>query len=569
MSDVRAIALSIAVAIAIVMCVQSTLPRSAPAPCGRWIGGAAGAAVLLLCVWVVPRWLLLADWGATLQKLVVLVAWTASAAIVAGLPAVRAKRRALAAGVCALLIGVAAVAAAPTRTLPASDAPRPVDLSLAIDRYATFDTSFTVLLDLVRPMLSDGEFFSELRRTGDATDDRSLKAVALRVADPSQTPAPHRPHIFVVVVDSLRPDYVSAYNPAVTFTPAMGAFARESIVMRRAYTPYAGTALSQPALWAGGLIQRAMYVKPFSAVNNLEGLLTAGGYRRYLSVDEILSVIVEDWHDVVRLDAHVTHPERADQAFKFELCSTVDELTQQLDRDPLDKPIFFYTQPQSLHIRLLAGDELPSSGGRRFVTKPFFEPAATTLKRLDACFGNLIQYLKRRGLYEDSIVVLTSDHGDSYGEGGRWGHAFYVAPEILHIPLIIRVPDALRQSLRWNPDALALLTDLTPTLYGLLGYQVLPPTDLVGRPFLTARDAPEAPGRDMVLVEGSYSRVFGLLDGRARWMYTADANHTREELFAIEDDGKAENRTLTRADRLPYRKWLLERLSELNRFYAR
>ena len=54
-------------------------------------------------------------------------------------------------------------------------------------------------------------------------------------------------------------------------------------------------------------------------------------------------------------------------------------------------------------------------------------------------------------------MILTSDHGDYYGEQGRWAHAFYLAPETIRIPLIMHV-----RGLRGPPlgsDAVAMLTD--------------------------------------------------------------------------------------------------------------
>ena len=49
-----------------------------------------------------------------------------------------------------------------------------------------------------------------------------------------------------------------------------------------------------------------------------------GGYRRYISVDEILSVILGDRSNIVRLDAHLAHPERKDEMFKFDHLFDVD-----------------------------------------------------------------------------------------------------------------------------------------------------------------------------------------------------------------------------------------------------
>src|SRR5262249_56637696 len=97
---------------------------------------------------------------------------------------------------------------------------------------------------------------------GDVTYNRSLPPVPLVLADPITLDRTRVPHLFIVIIDSLRPDYVSAYNPRVTFTPAIGAFARDSLVMRRAYTAYSGTSLSEAGLWAGGLVPPAVDCEP-------------------------------------------------------------------------------------------------------------------------------------------------------------------------------------------------------------------------------------------------------------------------------------------------------------------
>jgi hypothetical protein len=573
LDDVRAAAVAVAVAIAVVMSWMASVPN---APVSRdsgvrWSAIGLSALALVICVGLLPRMLLLADWGGSLQKVLVLSAWTALGVLVTAVPLSLGRRTVVGAALCIGMVAVAATTAAfaarARNTVVSVEEPT-LDLGLAVDRYATFDTSLTVLLDVFRPMISDTQFYSTLRREGDATDDRSLPATPLRIVDRVEAHRAHRPNIFIIVIDSLRPDYLSAYNSVVPFTPAIGAFAKESIVMRRAFTQYAGTALSQPVIWAGGLIQRAMYVKPFAAVNNLERLVAANDYRRYISVDEILSVILEDWRGVTRLDAHLAHPDRRDQMFKFDLCSTLAELTDRLDRDPNAGPLFFYSQPQNLHIRVLAGDAYPQTGDRmRVGSTDFFRPAADTLSRIDACFGKLIDYLKTRGLYDDSIVVLTSDHGDSYGEAGRWAHAFYMAPETMRIPLILHVPEKYRQDRTWDPDGLALLTDVTPTLYDLLDYQPLTVSDLLGRTLMPRTGSRNPPRHEFTLIQSSYSRVFGLLDLGARWMYVADANHGREQLFDLSSDDPYP-RPIGTAERLVYRKHLLDRIERLNEFYT-
>jgi hypothetical protein len=70
----------------------------------------------------------------------------------------------------------------------------------------------------------------------------------------------------------------------------------------------------------------------------------------------------------------------------------------------------------------------------------------------------------------------------------------------------------------------------------------------------------------MYLMQFSYSRIFGLLDGRARWLYVASANEAREEFFDLRK-GREHARSLGHAERLQYRKWLLDRIARVNAYY--
>ena len=94
------------------------------------------------------------------------------------------------------------------------------------------------------------------------------------------------------------------------------------------------------------------------------------------------------------------------------------------------------------------------------------------MRRIDGCFGAFVAYLKQHGRYDNSIVIVTADHGDALGEQGYWGHAVWLFPEIVRIPLIVHVPAALRQTVTTDLTRLAFSTDIAPTLYALLGHPV-------------------------------------------------------------------------------------------------
>src|SRR5205085_7221934 len=99
------------------------------------------------------------------------------------------------------------------------------------------------------------------------------------IAAPAPT-AQRKPDIYLFVVDSMRPDYLSPYNERVTFTPAIGQFAQDSFVFKRAFTRYSGTALAVPSIWAGGSVIHTLGKTTFIDRDALRKLVDANGYVR-------------------------------------------------------------------------------------------------------------------------------------------------------------------------------------------------------------------------------------------------------------------------------------------------
>jgi arylsulfatase A-like enzyme len=60
----------------------------------------------------------------------------------------------------------------------------------------------------------------------------------------------------------------------------------------------------------------------------------------------------------------------------------------------------------------------------------------------DAEIGHLVSYLKHRGLYENTLLIITSDHGEAFGEGNRYGHGQTVYADQVRVPLLIKFPHA-------------------------------------------------------------------------------------------------------------------------------
>src|SRR4030095_11399291 len=114
--------------------------------------------------------------------------------------------------------------------------------------------------------------------------------------------------------------------------------------------------------------------------------------------------------------------------------------------------------------------------------------------------------LRQSGLYDDSVVIVTSDHGDSVGEGGRWGHGVCGSPEIFRVPRIVHLPSRLAPEWTADADGVSFTTDIVPSLYRLLGQEIALRGAIFGMPLFHARGAlpPPERRRDAFLVASSY-----------------------------------------------------------------
>ena len=283
-----------------------------------------------------------------------------------------------------------------------------------------------------------GDLCRIMREYTNVRDTRTNTEV--RLVDNLSMTQSARPNIFVFVVDAMRPDYLGAYNPRVNYTPNLDAFARDSIVLHNAYSQYAGTSLSEPALWAGAMMLHAHYLKPFSKVNGLEQMLRADNYQMVVSMDEVLKEVLLPSDPLTKLD---TDKELWNQ---LEIGSTVRQAESALDgRNGSQEPIFFYDQPKNVH--QFARNDVPSPTSQHWQAPDGMSIRISyEVHWVDKCLGEFFSYLKQRGMYDNSIIIVTSDHGDATGEFGRMSHSTSIWPEVMRVPLIIHLPSKMRRA---------------------------------------------------------------------------------------------------------------------------
>ncbi len=451
----------------------------------------------------------------------------------------------------------------------------PVTLDAALragDAWAVGDPSFRTLQDWLQrpvPQVEDPgapgaatagpPFFDYLQAHTNIGRSIPTPPVPVHLAVLDGPPAPVRPHVFVFVIDSLRRDYLSPYNDRVQFTPAVKQFATESTVFERAFTRYGATGLSVPSIWVGGMLLHKQYVTPFAPMNALHALLSQQGYARMMSMDNIVQVIVPR-------DPSLTELDERRGVGDFRLCSSLDDLRGRLDAIAQSRtPTFVWSLPQDVHVAVLNREGNAAIDGQNY--DGFFAPYASRVRKLDRCFGAFVADLKARNLYDDSVIVLTSDHGDSLGEEGRWGHAYTLYPEVVQVPLIVHMPKHLQATLDSRPSAPAFTTDLTPTLYSLLGHPPTVTSPLFGAPLFWPKGTPPPARPDFGLMASSYGSIYAWLDAAGRQMYIADGVALRDYVFELDGSPTGVSKTVSAEARAQAQRAIRAGIGEIATFY--
>jgi arylsulfatase A-like enzyme len=199
--------------------------------------------------------------------------------------------------------------------------------------------------------------------------------------------------------------------------------------------------------------------------------------------------------------------------------------------DPEDGPGFLSHEPeiaqhpiyQQFHDTMTVADFLPGQKGKvsELSEMDFRRIRAVyygMISEVDAQIGRLFRALKSAGMWEDTVVILTSDHAEMMGDHGLLGKGGFF-PQSQHIPLIIRAPGAPEGQVCTH---LTSAVDLFPTLLDLM--QVAPKNSLDGRSLIGQLQDAQQPGRESIFWEFDYRTRIPLPDGETAETYGRKAH---------------------------------------------
>ena len=300
-------------------------------------------------------------------------------------------------------------------------------------------------------------------------------------------------NLVICVIDAARADHVGCYGYPRETTPNIDRLAEESLLFREHFTQYALTKCATASLFTGQQADthlaygnRPLREDAFTLAKGLEaaGFTTvmfssnpnaAPATGLGLDFQEVydqrdVEPLVKSWEQftdprpMLSLIEPWIEKHRRKRFFAY------------IHFDPPHQP---YLQPDDM-TQLFAGKQPPGLergpfefpvDDREVLKRTAHPPLPQWVNLYDAnlrfgdwAVGELTRILREEGLYDNTILVVTSDHGEAFGEHGYIWHERGVYDELVHIPLLIHLPGGVQ------PREIGSLTqtiDLLPTVFDL------------------------------------------------------------------------------------------------------
>lgn len=343
--------------------------------------------------------------------------------------------------------------------------------------------------------------------------------------------------VILISIDTLRADRLPAYGYEGVATPAIDRLAADGVLFERAYSHSPQTLPAHASMFTGRLpVEHGVRDNLGFALDTdqalLPDLLAPLGYRSaavvssYVLRKEVgLARGFEEYDD--RLPA--ASPDMSIAQVQRDGSDSLQVAERWLDGNAR-APFFLFLHLYEPHT--------PYEPPERFAR---YEPYDGEIAYADEITGRLLDSLRARGMYDDSLIILLSDHGEGLGDHGELEHAIFLYDEAIRVPLIVKLP-AGRGAGRRVPVPVQHI-DLLPTLLDLTG--AAPVAGLQGRslrPLLEA-DGVAWPERQLY-AEALYPRyhfgwseLYALTTGQFRYIQAP-----REELYdLVADPGEREN----------------------------
>ena len=319
----------------------------------------------------------------------------------------------------------------------------------------------------------------------------SLLVASLLVSVPAAVAAPNpAPNVVFITIDTLRADHLGCYGYKQIRTPNIDALAADGVRFARAYTPVPVTLPSHTVIFTGTYpLLSGMHDFSANKLSSTQPTLASVLKEQGYATGAVIAAAVLDSRFGLNhgFDFYYDHFDfnRLDESNLDEMERpgnlVADQALEWLGQN-YQKKFFLWMHLYDPHYPYRP----PAPFSEEYKDHPYDGEIAFA----DAQVGRLIGFLKAKGLYQNTIIVLSGDHGESLGEHGEKTHGFFIYNATLHVPVIIRLPGGA--SAKTVPELISL-ADLMPTVLQALKVDV--PAQVQGRnllPLLTPKNEEEA-----------------------------------------------------------------------------
>jgi lipoteichoic acid synthase len=311
----------------------------------------------------------------------------------------------------------------------------------------------------------------DVRDAGQPTEPPATHA---RLAETHRT---EKRNVVLIHLESTRAQSVTPYNQDLKTTPFLDELAKSSLLAERAHVVVPRSAKATVAVNCG--IEPALYPGPEFGPGGIPAhclahLLKGQGYTTVFFTS--VSNAMDNYSDAVRKVGYEEYyPSESMDAEGFQVTNTFGyeedimlEPSKEWLKEHKDEPFLAEYMTGTGH----AGYEcLPNRyGTQNFSDDDQLNLYLNCLYYLDSFLKNLIDQYKELGLYEDTIFVIFGDHGEGFGEHGRYLHGDTIYEEGLTVPLLVHAPGWFEDGERVK--GLSSQIDILPTVVELLGYEV-------------------------------------------------------------------------------------------------
>lgn len=286
----------------------------------------------------------------------------------------------------------------------------------------------------------------------------------------------HRPpNVVLLSCDALRVDHLGNHGYDRNTSPYLDEFAEESIAFQNAYSASSHTREAVPALLTGEYPDVAVDSNYRLARDSIASVLSEIGYStggfhsnpyvsRAYGFGEGFDTFDDDLHfgkhRLIALAQRALdkirnrHYARAEVINKRSL-NWIDSLEENpfflwnhyMDtHGPYEPPKGYADQytdrtisdrkAQTLYQRAISDPKSITDEERRLLINLY----DAEIRYNDECIGNFFDELRKREVYEDTLIIITADHGDAFGEHGYYEHPRRLHKEITHVPLLVCPP---------------------------------------------------------------------------------------------------------------------------------